>query len=208
MDDKMIQVFEPLIKKIASKFYGVSYEDLIQAGNIGLLNAYNHYNNNSNTKFSTFAYSYIFGEMYNLVINSKVIKYNKDSLKIIKLYEKTKLYLTQVLNRIPTISEISSYLEIDEDVINNSLLQVNNILSLDDDINLYNIVGTNNDYDTKIDINDSLSTLSDDELKIIKYRYYDDLTQSEIAKVMNMSQVSVSRYEKRSLSKMYNYLNN
>ena len=57
---------EPLIKSIAKNFYNVEQEDLIQAGQIGLINAYKHYDKNSNTKFSTFAYSYIFGEMYNL----------------------------------------------------------------------------------------------------------------------------------------------
>ena len=58
-----------------------------------------------------------------------------------------------------------------------------------------------------IDIKDSLETLDEKEKEIIKYRYFKDYTQSETAEILGMSQVSVSRYEKKSLNKMYNYLN-
>lgn len=51
-----------------------------------------------------------------------------------------------------------------------------------------------------------MGVLTGDEKNIIKSRYYEDLTQSEVAKKLNMTQVMVSRYEKRSLEKMYNYL--
>ena len=59
-----------------------------------------------------------------------------------------------------------------------------------------------------IDIRDSLSTLNDDERDIINYRYFKEFTQSETAKILGMSQVKVSRSEKKCLSKMYNYLSN
>ena len=58
-----------------------------------------------------------------------------------------------------------------------------------------------------IDIKDSINTLDEREKQIINYRYFKDYTQSETAKLMGMSQVTVSRYEKKSLNKMYNYLN-
>ena len=56
-------------------------------------------------------------------------------------------------------------------------------------------------------LQDSIKTLTKEEQDIINYRYFKDLTQSETAKILGMSQVTVSRYEKKSLSKMYNYLN-
>ena len=56
--------------------------------------------------------------------------------------------------------------------------------------------------DLKIDIDDSFKVLDSQEKEIIKARYYDDLTQSEVAKKLNMTQVMVSRYEKKSLEKM------
>ena len=62
-----------LIYKIATKFYGTDKEDLYQAGMLGLMKAYKNYNLDSEAKFSTFAYKYIFGEMF-VVANKKNIK--------------------------------------------------------------------------------------------------------------------------------------
>ena len=56
--------------------------------------------------------------------------------------------------------------------------------------------------DGKLDIDDSFKVLNEEEKEIIRCRYYEDLTQSEVAKKLNMTQVMVSRYEKRSLEKM------
>ena len=63
-----------LIKRIASKFYGSDKEDLIQVGVIGLLNAYRNYKEMGEAKFSTYAYPYIFGKMYEYVNENKNIK--------------------------------------------------------------------------------------------------------------------------------------
>ena len=206
MDNELLKQLDPLIHKIANQFYNVDKEDLIQAGRIGLINAYKHYNSNSNTKFSTFAYSYIFGEMYNLSISNKTIKINRDILKLVKLIEKTKIFLTQSLGRLPNMKDIASYLEMDENILTNAYLSVNNVLSLDkeseEENNLYNTLYKEEDNDVKIDILDSVNTLSEEEQNIIKYRYYQDLTQSETAKIMGISQVKVSRYEQKSLKKL------
>ncbi|MBR1416520.1 MAG: sigma-70 family RNA polymerase sigma factor [Bacilli bacterium] len=210
MNKEMLESFEPLIRAIASKFYNIEYDDLLQAGRIGLINAYQHYDKNSNTKFSSFAYTYIFGEMYNLALTSKSIKTNKDTLKLSKLIEKTKIYLTQLLGKSPSIEEISSYLEIDESTIYNTINASLNILSLDRDSeeenNLYDILSKEEDNDTKLDIESSLQELTDKEQNIIMYRYYNDLTQQETAKIMGISQVSVSRYEQKSLKKLKNVM--
>ena len=212
MNTKMIEAFDPLIKKIASNFYNADYEELIQVGRIGLYNAYKHYDNNSNTKFSSFAYQYIFGEMYQLSILNKTIKPNKDLLKLNKLIDKTKILLTQKLNHEPSIDEISSYLNIDSLTISNAIKYNEIILSLDkemdEDTNLYNKLGNTFNNDLKILLDDSFKILDNNEKDIIKYRYYNDLTQSETANLLGISQVSVSRYEKKSLNKIRNYIIN
>ena len=206
MDELLIKDFEPLIKSIANKFYNLDKDDLMQAGKVGLINAYKNYKKDSNTKFSTYAYTYIYGEMYNLSIINRGIKTNRDSLKIIKLIEKANIYLTQVLNKSPTLSEISSYLEIDKNILENALLSVSTVLSLDkeneEDNNYYDYIVNNEDNDIKIDLMNSLKTLSEEEQNIIIYRYYNDLTQNETAKILGMSQVKVSRYEQKSLKKL------
>ena len=202
MNNEVINSSIPLVRSIAKNFYNVEQEDLIQAGLLGLINAYKHYKKNSNTKFSTFAYSYIFGEMYNLSIKNNPLKYNKEALKVVKLIDKAKVYLTQSLNKEPSISDISKYLNIDENIIENIIISMQATVSLDKDNSLYNSINYIQDKDTLIDLKNNLSTLSKEERSILLYRYYKDMTQNEIAKKLDMSQVSVSRYEQKTLKKL------
>ena len=211
MDDKLALTFLPLIKNIANKFYNCDYEDLIQAGYAGLQDAYNHYKKNDKTKFTTFAYEYIYGEIYRTANLNTIKNNNRDLLKLLKLINKTKILLIQTLQKEPTVDEIAYYLEMDANTINYALSKTYTVLSLDKeqetDSNLYNKISVNIDNDIKIDINDSLNQLNKEEHQVIKHLYYDSLTQEETAKVMNISQVKVSRCKTRSLSKMYEYLN-
>ena len=206
MDDLLIKDFEVLIKSISNKFFGIEKEDLLQAGKVGLINAYKHYDKNSKTKFSTYAYTYIYGEMYNLLLNNKLIKTNKDTLKLVKVIEKTKDYLEQKYEKEASLLDIANYLKIDISLIESALITSNKILSLDNEIqnnnNLYNLCKYSENNDMKIDINDSINSLEKEEQEIIKYRYFNDLTQNETAKLLGISQVKVSRYEQKSLKKL------
>ena len=67
-----------LIYMIAKKFYNVPKEDLFQAGVLGLLKAYQNYDESYGAKFTSFAYTYIYGEMYTLA-NNRQIKINKEN---------------------------------------------------------------------------------------------------------------------------------
>ena len=208
--ETIISINEKLIYKIAKKFYDVPKEDLYQAGVIGIIKAYKNYKQNDNTKFTTYAYNYIYGEMYELANNVRSIKLSKDVLKLYKKIEQTKYLLAQSLNRIPDYKEIANFLEIDELLIEQIINSTNTIMSLDDEESR---VYETTSRETKvplsqiIDIKDSLETLDDKEKEVIKYRYFKDYTQSETAELLGISQVTVSRYEKKSLNKMYNYLN-
>lgn len=209
--EQLIKINEKLIYKIATKFYDVPKEDLYQAGVIGVIKAYKNYIANNTANFSTYAYKYIYGEMYELVNNLRSIKLSKDVLKIYKQIEKTKYLLSQKLNKIPSTSEIADYLNINELVIKQIINSTSKIMSLDADEQktMYETLASEEKVPISsiIDIKDSLNTLDDCEKQIINYRYFKDYTQSETAKLMGMSQVKVSRYEKKSLNKMYNYLN-
>ena len=201
-----------IIMSISKKFYGVETSDLYQVGSIGVLKAYKNYNIESNIKFTTFAYKYIFGEMYELAKNNRNIKLNKNYLKIYKQIENAKILLTQKFNKEPSLEEISAYLEIDLSLINDVIITTSSIISLDEesdvlnDSNLYTIVGTNYDYDTNILVRDSLEKLSDNERKVILYRYYEDYTQQEIANLLGINQVKVSRLETSSKKKIKEYI--
>lgn len=196
-----------LIKKIASKFYFEEKQDLIQVGVIGLLKAYQNFKDTNIAKFSTYAYTYIFGEMYNLVNSNKSIKISKDYLKIYKVVEKTRYELAQRLGYVPSTEEVALFLEYDINIVNEAIVSAQAMISLDDEaneLNLHEIIPDKNsdNIDLKLDIDDSFKVLNEQEQEIIKSRYYEDLTQSEVARKLNMTQVMVSRYEKKSLEKM------
>lgn len=211
--EKIIKLHEKLIFRIATRFYDIPKEDLYQAGVIGLIKAYNNFTDNGTTKFTTYAYNYIFGEMYELVNNHRSIKLNKNILKLYKKIEQTKYLMAQKLGYIPSPQEIATYLNIDEITIYQIYSITNSIMSLDSEeektTSIYETVtNPKDDINTNsIDLKDSMNTLTKEEQDIINYRYFQDFTQSETAEKLGLSQVTVSRYEKKSLSKMYNYLN-
>lgn len=210
--EEIYKVHEKLIYKIASKFYNYDKDDLYQVGVIALINAIKNYKENSKTKFSTYAYDCIFWEMYHLVNDNRTIKLNRDILRIYKKIEQTRYLLAQKKGAFPTNKEIALYLEIDENIIEATIISAQSILSLDketqEEVDLYNKLAVQESItqDEKIDVYDSLNTLEEQERKIIDYRYFKDMTQSETAKKLGLTQVMVSRYEKKSLDKMHSYL--
>ena len=207
--DNLIKESEGLIYKIASFFYGVEKEDLYQAGVLGIIKAYQNYQSGGNTKFSSYAYNYIYGEMYSLAHN-KTLKVNKDILKLYQNIEKTRYALAQKYGRIPSNSEIAQFLEMSLKDIENAIMAGRDIMSLDsnEEMSLYESLKCEEkvNLDDQILLEQSFERLNDDEKKIIKARYFDDLTQSEVAKKLCMTQVMVSRYEKKSLDKMCAFL--
>lgn len=209
--EQIISIHDKLIYKIAAKFHDVSKEDLYQAGVIGIIKAYNNYNKQTETKFTTYAYNYIFGEMYELTNNTRSIRLNKNILKTYKKIEQARQQLAQKLGYYPSITELSKFLSIPESTINEIETCTGTIMSLDveEERPVYETISSEKDQVStdNIDLKDSLNTLTEEEKQIINYRYYKDFTQSETARLLGMSQVTVSRYEKKSLTKMYNYLN-
>lgn len=209
--EQIIQLHEKLIYKIATRFHEVPKEDLYQAGVIGIIKAYNNFDKNSSSKFTTYAYNYIFGEMYDFANNTRTIKLNKNILKTYKKIEQAKYQLAQKLGYTPSIQEVSTFLNIPESLINEIESCTSTIMSLDIETErpIYEtIASSKSEIKTdNIDLRDSINTLTEEEKQIINYRYYKDFTQSETAKILGISQVKVSRYEKKSLTKMYNYLN-
>lgn len=163
-NEELIKRHEKMIWKITNSFYNVDKNDLFQAGVVGLIKAYKNYKRDGNTKFSSYAYDYIFGEMY-LLSNNRNIKISKDILKLYRKIEETRYMLAQKLNRIPNNYEISSFLKIDHNMVDLACSSGNAIISLDqendDDKNIYDVVGKFEDIDTKILIDDSFKVLTD-----------------------------------------------
>ena len=207
--EKVLKNHEKMIWKMANHFYGVDKNDLYQAGVVGLLKALKKYKPNKETKFSSYAHDYIFGEMYMLACN-KNLKVSKDMLCLYKKIETARYTLAQSLGKLPSNLELAEVLGLSKDDIDMACMSAKVVMSLDstneEEKSIYESIGKSMDLDTKILVDDSFEVLSEEERNIIKSRYYEDLTQSEVAKKLNMTQVMVSRYEKRSLEKMRNYL--
>ena len=197
-----------LIYSIASKFKG-DKEDLFQAGCLGLIDAYQKYDSNYNTKFTTYAYPFIMGEMYKYVLGDKNIKLSPEIVKLNLAIKKAEDYLTQKFKRGPTDIELSSFLEIPV----YKLVETRNCyqtLSLDDDTNessLYDFVGSDDvSKDDLILLRDALNRLEIKEKELIIKRYFYNKTQQEVANELGINQVKVSREEGKVLTKLKKYM--
>ena len=199
---------EKLIFSIASKFRG-DMEDLFQVGVIGLMKAYKTYDISFNTKFSTHAYKYIYGEIYQYVLRNKNIRLNNDQVKLSKAINKATDFLSQQYARIPGDAELASFLEIPIEKINENR-SIMNTISLDDDtsdVDLYNFIPANEmNKDDLILLRDALNKLNKEEKELILKRYFYNMTQSELAKEFGTNQVKVSREEGKVLTKLRSYM--
>lgn len=200
-----------LIYKITTLFNNCNKEDLFQVGCIGLINAYKKYDESYNTKFSTYAYPYILGEISSYVKRDKGIKVSREISKLNSMIERAGILLTQKLMREPSISELANYLEIDESLVIDALKARYPIMSTDSVINddgreitlLDTIPDINGmDMNTLVALKEELLKLDSFERELINERYVQNLTQSEVASNLGISQVQVSRKEQKVLSKM------
>ncbi len=210
MKEKIIIENQNLIYYIANFFKGYPYkEDLYQAGRLGMIKAYDKYNPNMDCKFTTYAFSYILGEMKKLVREDKGIKISREISKLNLRIEKAYVLLSQKLMKEPTEKEIADFLEIPEYYVSEAILSLNKIKSIDEPVNsegreltLQDVIGETQNIDDLILLRESLTTLNNEEMAIINNRYIKDYTQSETSKIVGMSQVQVSRKEKKVLEKL------
>ena len=197
--------YDGLIYKIISK-YPKRYDrdDLYQVGMLGLIDAYKHFDKNYDTKFSTFAYYYIVGEVNKFIRENSCLKVSKDLIDLKKKIILCRESMSQKLGRIPSNLEISLFLDVDESLIDNALLATDEVCTIDDNIN--DIKYYDDISPDILDLKDEIEKLPDIEKKIIYARYYEELTQSEISNILGMSQVQVSRNESKILKKLRNNL--
>ncbi len=203
----------PLIKFIANKFSnkGIEYDDLIQIANIGLLKAIKNYDASFGTKFTTYSVPMIIGEIKRYMRDNGAIKVSRaikqTASKINRFCDE--FYMAN--ERMPSPKEIAEKLGVsEEDVIlalNSTKLPVSIYEQGDDDDNMELIEklpaeNINDEITDKLHFNEILRSLPVNEQKIIILRYFKDKTQSEVAKIMGVSQVQISRLENKILSKM------
>lgn len=205
---------EKIIRYHANKFRNYyDIEDLMQVGRIGLENAKRNYDETKNTKFTTFAYIYIKGEILRYVRDSHLIQGCANYDKINMAAEKAREMLRQRLMREPTNEEVALFCEIDEKLLEEAQLSSQLVRSLDYVINedddgkelqLYDQVAyiEKGYQDDILDLKNALGELSEEEQRLIKYRFYEGMTQQEISEILGVNQVKVSRQESKILEKL------
>jgi RNA polymerase sporulation-specific sigma factor len=204
----------PLVHSIARRFNGrgVDYEDLFQSGCVGLIKAINNYDEGRGYAFSTYAVPVIMGEIRLLFRDGGAVKISRSLKdKSIKASRIREAFLNTE-QREPTLSELASRLGCDlneaAEIINisNPVVSIDGAdeegrqaldIPYDESEELFN----------RLAVNQLVSTLGDDERRLVNLRYYKGLTQAQTASILGTSQVQISRKEKRILQKLRNIYN-
>lgn len=186
-------------------------EDLKQEGWVGFMDAYNNFDASRGVKFTTYAYPYIHGTISKYSKENKGIKVSRELTKLYYKIEKASILLTQKYMRRPTTQELAEELGIDELLICECLNSKNPMKSIDEPVNsddgsdmsLHEMIGfEDKNIDELIMLRDALKNLTAEEYQLIMSRYQQDMTQSEVANILGMSQVQVSRKEQKVLTKL------
>ena len=205
-----------LIYSVAKRFVGrgVEMEDLVQIGSIGLLKAVDHFNASFEVKFSTYAVPMIAGEIKRYLRDDGILKVSR-SLKenCVRIYS-AREKLEKELGREPVMEEIAQSAQLSVDEVVMSLESGAEVESLHkiiyqgdgNDISLMDrLQEKENGQDAalnRIFLDEILKKLDARERQLIYMRYFKDMTQTEIAAEMGISQVQVSRMEKRILKQL------
>ena len=207
-----------LVWSVARRFMGRGHEleDLYQIGCIGLIKCIEKFDLSYDVKFSTYAVPMISGEIKRFLRDDGMIKVSRTLKETAYKVKKAREEIVNQTGIEPKIDELSKLLDIDVEEIVASLeanVEVESIhqtLYQNDGNTVYLIDKLANEKDENetllnhMVVQDLLEHLEETEEKIIKLRYFENKTQSEIAKDIGISQVQVSRMEKKILLKMRN----
>ncbi|QEH68675.1 RNA polymerase sporulation sigma factor SigF [Cellulosilyticum sp. ST5] len=201
-----------LVRRFSNRGYDM--EDLFQIGSIGLLKSIDKFDLSFNVKFSTYAVPMIVGEIKRFLRDDGMIKVSRSLKETAYKVRILKDELIRELNREPTISEIAAGLDLQvEEVVealesNAEVESLNAVIyqgdgkpiTLSDKID--EVPTLQNSLVDKMILTELIERLLPIEREIIHMRYFEDRTQTEIASALDISQVQVSRIEKRILKKM------
>jgi len=205
-----------LVRSVVRRFLnrGCEYDDLIQIGSIGLLKAIKKFDTSFNVRFSTYAIPMIIGEIKRFLRDDGIIKVSRNLKEIANKAHIAKEALEKDYGREPTISEIASVLEISKEDLAIALESVQGTEYLYETIHqddgspilLIDRIsfkeGEDIDVIDRLALKEVLSALEPKERQIIMLRYFKDMTQCQVAKLLDMSQVQVSRVEKKIIGKL------
>ena len=211
--EKLIENNKGLIWNIVRRFYdrGYDIEDLFQIGAIGFIKSVKNYSAEFNTQLSTYAVPMILGEIKRFLRDDGFVKVSRRTKELLYKINNIKNE-NEKLGLDITIDYLAQKLEVSKEEIVATLdfeLKIDSLdraCSDDDDTCLAEkLVFDKNEYNRlldKMEIEKCLSTLNSKEKKVIYYRFYKDKKQSEIANLLGVTQVQISRIEKKAIQKM------
>lgn len=203
-----------LVWSVVQRFLNRGYDpdDLFQIGCIGLLKSVDKFDLSYDVKFSTYAVPMIIGEIQRFIRDDGTVKVSRSLKETGNRIRKAKDELSKILGRIPTVNEISAHLglspeeiilaqeasrapsSIHETVYENDGDPITLLDQIDD--------GNEGKWFDKLALKEAILELDERERLIVYLRYYKDQTQSEVALRLGISQVQVSRLEKKILQQM------
>ena len=223
--NQLVLHYQGLVETIARKYSkGKSYhEDIIQVGMIGLLGAIRRYDDSFGKSFEAFAVPTIIGEIKRFLRDKTWSVHVPRRIKELGPKIKTTVEeLTSTLHRSPKIEEIARYLDVSEEEVLEAMemgksyqaLSVDHSIEADSDggtVTLLDIFGNVDDGYEKVNqrlvLEKVLYVLSDREKKIIHYTYLENLSQKEAGDRLGISQMHVSRLQRRAIKKLQEAIN-
>lgn len=218
--DSLLQNNLNLVRSIVHRFNGRGYEwdDLFQIGCIGLMKAIDRFDTTYSVKFSTYAVPMIIGEIRRFIRDDNPVKVSRPLKELAYRVHKVQESLRGTLGREPTIGEVATELAVPSQDIALALEAIQPPASLyeqsffgdGDPIHLLDQLrhddGQESAYFDNLALREVLSRLPPRERRVVEMRFFDDKTQAEIARMIGLSQVQVSRIEKQALRLLREYL--
>lgn len=222
--EALILYHQRLVRSIAARFIGSdeSFDDLVQVGSIGLINALDRYDPKQGTRFSTYATPTILGEIRRHFRDKAVgIKVPRWLQELQSAVRKASIALTKPDGQTPSAAEIAAHLSVSEEHVLAALeSQVAvDLISLDSQIDghssgesstIGDLIGrldiTLKEFEAFGDLRNALGSLGEREREVISMRFFDELSQAKIAQKLDISQMHVSRLQQRALKRLRDLL--
>ena len=203
-----------LIWNIVNKFNNrnTDKDDLFQLGSIGLIKCIKNFDLTYDVKFSTYAVPMIYGEIRRFLRDDGIIKVIRTLKEISTKANRERENYIKNYNIEPDIKTLAKIVNVSVEELVSALDSSKIVESIDNEDNTENNFSIKDKLPSnineseliinKIDLNTTMNKLSIEDRKVIQLRYFQDKTQTQVAKIMGISQVQVSRMEKKILLKM------
>jgi RNA polymerase sigma-B factor len=217
--DELVERYLPLARKLARRYGGARepFEDLLQVASLGLVKAVDRFDTTRGTAFSSFAVPTIMGELKRYFRDQGwAVHVPRGAQELAVKVEDAKQRLSARSGRAPTVPELAEYLELSlEDVLDAlETGRAHHATSLDaptDDGeseggSIVDTIGAEDprlcSADTRVSVGSAASQLSDREREVLALRYVHDMTQTQIAEQVGVSQMQISRILRRSIARL------